>query len=240
MGSHLSSLDTPTALALLIAYPGAQALAETGVSAVASSLAAASHGRFNLSKAEAIVSAARATVGLMRRQQALALKLQLLGQAILSLNAQIQRVEEAIEDLFRQLPYDPSAFPVGGVQSLAAILAEVDNIHRFSTIKKFLSHFGWCPQTLQSGNFHLDHPRLSHAGNPYVRRMLWMLAIRAVQAVPVYREYFQRRTAAGKKKMHTIVAIGRKLLSVIYAALKTGQPYNPLQEVPRCFATARP
>ena len=67
---------------------------------------------------------------------------------------------------------------------------------------------------------------MSHAGNRYVRRVLWMLAIMAVNTVPAYHDYLQRRTAAGKKKMHTIVAVGRKILSVIYAVLKTGRPYT--------------
>ena len=67
---------------------------------------------------------------------------------------------------------------------------------------------------------------MSHAGNRYVRRVLWMVAIMAVNNVPEYHEYLQRRTAAGKKKMHTIVAVGRKILSVFYAVLKTGRPYT--------------
>ena len=138
----------------------------------------------------------------------------MLAQGIISINAQLQRVEVAIEELFHRLHYDRMDFPVGGIQSLASILAEIDNIHRFPTLKQFLSHFGWCPQTFQTGGFRQEHPRMSHAGNRYVRRMVWMLAIMAVKTVPAYRDYFHRRTAAGKKKMNTIVAVGRKLLSV--------------------------
>lgn len=240
LGSVLASLDSPTALALLIAYPNPQVMAEAGVAQVTNSLAQASRGRLGASQAEAIVTTARTTVGVLRRQQSMALKLEVLAQGILALNAHIQRVEAEIQELFRQLPYDPTKFPVGNVQGLASILAEIEDIHRFSTIKQFLSHFGWCPKTFQTGSFRLEHPRMSHAGNPYVRRMIWMLSILAVKSVPAYRDYFQRRTAAGKKKMHTIVAVGRKLLSVIYAILKTGRPYNAHQEVPRHLALARP
>jgi hypothetical protein len=49
--------------------------------------------------------------------------------------------------------------------------------------------------------------------------------------VPAYRDYFQQRTAAGKKKMHSMVAVGRKLLSAIYAILKTGKPYQAVTGV---------
>ena len=227
LGAHLASLDSPTALTLLAAYPGPQALAEAGTQAVSACLIEASHGRLGSAQAQAIVSAAGTTIGLLQRQRALALKLEVLAQGILSVNMQLQRVEAAIEDLFRQLPYDKSDFPVGGVQSLASILAEIEDVHRFPTLKQFLSHFGWCLQTFQTGGFRQEHPRMSHAGNRYVRRIVWMLAIMAVNTVPAYRDYMQRRAAAGKKKMHTIVAVGRKILSVIYAVLKTGRPYTP-------------
>lgn len=231
LASHLASFGSPTVLALLETYPGPQALVAAGVEEIGAFLLQHSRGRLGRSQAQAIVQSAITTVGLLRRQRALGLKLELLAQSILALNAQLERVEGEIQDLFGQLPYDPSHFPVGGVQALAAILSEIQDIHRFPTLKQFLSHLGWCPKTFQSGSFRLEHPRMSHAGNPYVRRMVWMLAIQAVRSVPAYKEYFQQRTAAGKKKMHSIVAVGRKLLSVIYAVLKTGKPYQAAPKV---------
>ena len=53
-----------------------------------------------------------------------------------------------------------------------------------------------------------------------------MLALAAVRWPGPYRAYRDRRTAAGKHKMHTLVAIGRKLLTAVYAILKTGRPYD--------------
>jgi len=231
LASHLASFGSPSVLALLATYPGPQALAAAGVAEISTFLRQHSRGRLGQPQAEAILQSATTTVGLLGRQRALALKLELLAQSIVALGLQVQRVEAEIQELFGQLPYDPSDFPVGGVQALATILSEVQDIHRFPTLKQFLSHLGWCPKTFQSGGFRLEHPKMSHAGNPYVRRMVWMLAILAVRSVPAYKEYFQQRTAAGKKKMHSIVAVGRKLLSVIYAVLKTGRPYQPAPAV---------
>lgn len=239
LASHLASVGSPTVLALLETYPDPQALVTAGIAVISAFLTQHSRGRLGQPQAQAILAAAAATVGLLRRQRALGLKLELLAQSILACNAQLERVEAEIQELFRQLPYDPSDFPVGGVQALATILSEIQDIHRFPTLKQFLSHLGWCPKTFQSGSFRLEHPRMSHAGNPYVRRMVWMLAILAVRSVPAYKEYFQRRTAAGKKKMHSIVAVGRKLLSAIYAILKTGRPYQPFPEVSCHLAAIR-
>lgn len=236
LASLLASVDSATALQLLYSYPGPLALAEAGVEAVSATLVEYSRGHLGTPRAESIVQAASTTVGLLRRQKALSLKLEVLTQTILSLNAQIRRIEAEIEDLFSQLPYDRSHFPIGGVQALASIIAEIDDVHRFSTLKQFLSHFGWCPNTFQSGEFRREHPKMSHAGNSYVRRMVWMLAISAIRSVPAYTAYFQRRCAAGKKKMHSIVAIGRKILSAMYAILKTGVPWDPNRATPAQLA----
>ena len=66
-----------------------------------------------------------------------------------------------------------------------------------------------------------------------------MLAIVAMRSVPRYRAYFERRVAEGKSKMHILVAIGRKLLSVFYAILKRGIPYDTEWEVKRHSTLAR-
>ncbi len=237
LGSQLGSLNSPTALALLATYPGPQALVAAKVEAVSKCLKENSHHRLGRVQAEAILNVAGTTVGLLTRQEALSLKLEVLAQGILDLNKQLDRVEAVIEELFQQLSYSLSDFPVGGVQSLACLLSEIGDIQRFPSLKQFLSHFGWCPKTRQSGGFRLEHPRMSHAGNPYVRRMVWLLAVRSVRLVPVYRDYFQKRTAAGKKKMHSLVAVGRKILSAIYAILKKGCESDLTQVVPGQLAS---
>jgi len=66
-----------------------------------------------------------------------------------------------------------------------------------------------------------------------------MWAIRAIKIVPCCREYFERRVREGKAKMHILVAVGRKLLSMLYAILKTGTPYDPNWEENSRLAMAR-
>jgi transposase len=178
-------------------------------------------------------------VGVLQRQPALATKVSILGERITALTAAIERVEKEIAELFHKLPYKPEHFPIGDIPSLATLISETEDIHRFATLKQFLSHFGWCPRSFQAGDYRLEHPRMSHAGNKYVRRVIWMLSIVAIRSVPRYRAYFQRGVEAGKAKMHVIVAVGRKLLSAFYTILKRGIPYDPNWEVNRHFALAR-
>jgi transposase len=121
LAAQLASFSSPTVLALLENHPSPQALVEAGIEEIGAFLLRHSRGRLGPTQAQGIVAAAAATVGLLRRQRSLELKLELLAQSILALNAQLERVEAEIQELFGQLPYDPSDFPVGGVQALAAI-----------------------------------------------------------------------------------------------------------------------
>jgi transposase len=125
------------------------------------------------------------------------------------------------------LGYTPAHFPAGSAVALATLLSEVGDVRRFRSAKQFLAHFGWCPRDTQSGTYKDAHPRLSKAGNRYVRRLIWMLAVGVVSRPGPFRDYFAERTAQGKNKMDSLVAVGRKLLTTIYAILKTGEPYDP-------------
>lgn len=233
-------ITSVTCLALLVSYPGPQYILATGEKELAQALSIVSHHRRGEAMAKELIRVAHATVGITQKQSALGMRVTILGERILALNAAIERVEGEIKVLFNRLPYKVEDFPVGDIIALATIVAEIEDIHHFSTVKQFLSHFGWCPRTFQSGSYTAEHPRMSHVGNRHVRRIIWMLSIAAIRVIPGYHAYFQRRVEAGKAKMDIIVAVGRKLLSVFYAILKRGTPYDPNWEVYSChFALAR-
>lgn len=233
-------IDSAASLALLAAYPGPQHVIAAGEERLGALLATASPHRMGRGMARRAVSAAQRTVGVTQKEPALGVKISVLAKRIAELQFIIRELDREITKLFDTQPIKPNGFPVGRPPSLAIIMAEIGDVQRFSSVKKFLSHLGWCPQTFQTGGYRMEHPRMSHAGNRYVRRLIFMLAISAVQRVPRYRDYFQRRVSEGKAKMHILIAVGRKLLSLLYAILKTGTAYDPNWEGNRHFAPARP
>jgi transposase len=220
-------LDSAGSLALLAAFPGPEHVIAAGEESVGKVLSSASPRRMGRGMARRIIKVAQNTVGVTQKQPALGIKVSILAKRILNLQSTIRDLDRQITALYNSLPYKPEGFPVGRVISLATIISEIGDIRRFPTLKKFLSHLGWCPQSFQTGNYHLEHPKMSHAGNRYVRRLIWMLSVLAVQRIPRYRVYFERRVNEGKAKMHILVAVGRKILSALYAILKKGVPYDP-------------
>lgn len=232
-------LDSAASLALLMAFPGPEPMITAGEERVGEVLSAASPRRMGKGMAKRIIEAAHNTVGVTQKQPALGIKIAVLAKRILELQSTIRDLDQQVAALFDSLPCKPRGFPVGRTPTQAALISEIGDVRRFPTLKKFLSHLGWCPQSFQTGNYQMEHPRMSHAGNKYVRRLIWMLSVFAVRMVPRYREYFQRRVSEGKAKMHILVAIGRKLLSALYATLKSGVAYDPNWEENRHIALAR-
>lgn len=210
-------LDSAGSLALLATFPGPELVIAAGEETVGKTLSLASPRRMSRGMARRIIEAAKRTVGVVWKQPSLGIKISILAKRIVSLQVTVRDLDKQITALFNTLPCKPQGFPLGRIPTLAAIVAEIGDINKFATLKKFLSYLGWCPQSFQTGNFQLEHPRMSHAGNKYIRRLIWMLSISAIRRVPRYREYFQPRVLEGENKMHILVAIGRKLLSTLYA-----------------------
>ena len=230
-------LTTATALALLERYPSRRILAQAQVPELSRLLRQASRGQKGEAFAQQVQRTAQHSVGL--DDPWLTIELQIVLGHVRAIHAGINDLDTQIEKLTQALlqeisvllslpePLTLGMFPCKGALMLGTLLAEIGDVRRFPTLRHLLSYLGWCPYARQSGTKTATHQKMSHAGSRHARHMVWMMAISAVQNVAEYREYFQTRVAAGKSKMKTLIAVGRKLLGVISAILKTGVPYDP-------------
>ncbi|MCC7451780.1 MAG: IS110 family transposase [Anaerolineae bacterium] len=243
----LKDLTCKSSLQLLMAFPSRQQIAQASLDDLTSLLRKNSHGMRGQTYAQHLQVLARQSVGLddawLVTEFWLVLgQLAALTDSIENIEQEIERLtEQYLEERSRELglaaPLTVSAFPLRSPLTLGTLLGELGAVERFPSLKHLLSYLGWCPQTQESGTLVNPHPKLSPRGNRFVRRVLWMWAIAAVRWVPEYRCYFQQRIALGKSKMKTLVAFARKLLSVLFAILRTGQPYDPQRHLQRQAAS---
>lgn len=233
----LKKLTSATSMTVLLHYPARQLLAEADLEELTTLVQKTSRQNKGREFAQLLQQTARTSVGL--DDPCLEVELRIMMQQFITIADSIKRTEQEIrrvtdlvlhsysERLELETPLTLKAFPYGNYLSIATILAELGDIQRFASLKHLLSYLGWSPNTQESGMSQVKHPRMSHRGNRFARRILWLMAVGAVRWVDEYRAYFYQRVESGKNKMKTLVAIGRKLLSVFYAVLKTGQPYDP-------------
>ncbi len=66
-------------------------------------------------------------------------------------------------------------------------------------------------------------------GRAMVRRVLYMAALSASQTNPPLRDFYRRLTAAGKPPKVALVAVARKLLTILGAMLRTNQRWTPIK-----------
>lgn len=110
--------------------------------------------------------------------------------------------------------------------SAMALLGELLLLPEGLTHKQWVKSAGLDPRHVQSGKSIHKQPRLSKAGNRYIRHALYMSALRAKAHDPYVKAYFEHLIANGKKPLQAVCAVMRTLLHAIHGMLKHHQPFD--------------
>jgi transposase len=119
------------------------------------------------------------------------------------------------------------SIPGVGPRTAEAVLAYTDDVRRFGNSKEYCSYFGLTPRLDESGTSRrLGH--ISKLGPSVVRWVLcessWKV-IRKSKGLRAFYEQVMSNGQAGRKKI-AIVAVCRKLLSIMRAMMLTGEMFN--------------
>lgn len=118
---------------------------------------------------------------------------------------------------------------VKGIAEASAIqiLGEILVLPEDMKAKQWVAMAGLDPRAFESGTSVAKKPRLSKAGNRYLRGALYMPALSASRHDPHVRAYYQHLIETrGLKKIQAVCAVMRKLLHAIHAMLKNQQPFD--------------
>jgi transposase len=159
--------------------------------------------------------------------------LQMLLRHLDMISAQIMEVERKIASSLENFKGQVdllSSIPGIQARSAAAIIAEIgiDMSHFFSD-RHIAAWAGMSPGNNESGG--KKKPTRILNGNPYIKRILCEIAwvITRMRTTPLSQWYWKLRAKRGAKK--ALVALGRKLLVIIYSVLKSGSPYDETKVV---------
>lgn len=154
-----------------------------------------------------------------------------LHELIDALDAEIRRIEAAIADLFNNHPKLRrdrdllTSVPGIGEKTAARIIGEMPDVSTFASSKAAAAYAGLSPEHRQSG-VGAKRTRLSKAGNAHLRRALYFPAVVAMRYNPPLRAMADRLALRGKPKMVILGALMRKLVTIAYAILKSGKPFD--------------
>lgn len=118
------------------------------------------------------------------------------------------------------------SIPGVGPRTAEAILVYTDDVHRFSSTKRYAAYFGLTPKLDESGQCRrLGH--ISKEGPSVVRWLLIESTWRTIQYCPSLKAFYERVQSGQKQRRKTaVVATARKLLTIMRAMLLTGELFN--------------
>jgi transposase len=149
------------------------------------------------------------------------------------LNQEIKAVRDQIADLIDQNPNLRqkkellASIPGIGKATIAVILAELDNLDKFSHVRELVAFIGLAPKGTLSGSSIKGRPRLCKVGHARFRKALYMPALVSIQCNPVMIAFYNRLKERGKNGKVIVCAIMRKLVHIIFGILKSGKKFDP-------------
>lgn len=156
-----------------------------------------------------------------------------LQQSIVQFDAQIMNLRQQAMGLIAADERLQHTFEllvsVTGIAAASAIqiMGELLVMPRDMSAKQWVAMAGLDPRAHESGTSVQKKPRLSKAGNRYLRIALYMPALSASRHDPNVRAYYHHLiTMRGLKKIQAICAVMRKLLHAIHGMLKTDSLFD--------------
>ena len=219
------SLHIASAYALLEEFPGAKQIAAAHLTRLKTLLETASKGRYKRDMAVEIREAARNSIG--SRMPAKSLELQHTIRLIRELDTEIAEIEEQIQSIMDELNSPITTIPGLGFRMAAMILAEVGDFTRFNSSDKLLAYAGMSPSTYQSGQLKNCYPHMEKRGSRYLRYALYNAAKYVCHWDSTFAAYLAKKRAEGKHYNVALSHAVKKLVRLIFALQKSGQPYCP-------------
>ena len=116
-----------------------------------------------------------------------------------------------------------SSVPGVGPVTARTLLAELPELGTLGR-KQIASLAGLAPYTRQSGQW--KGKTFIAGGRTAVRHVLFMAAMTARTHNPPLKTFYERLVAAGRPKMVALIAVARKLLTILNAIIKTKTPWQ--------------
>ena len=210
--------------ALLEEFPGARQIAKAHLTRLKSLVESASKGHYKQDMAIVIRDAARNSIG--SRMSAKSLELQHTIRLIRELDAEINDIEAAIQNIMDELHSPITTIPGIGCRMGSMILAEVGDFSRFDSPDKLLAYAGMSPSTNQSGKMHNCYAHMEKRGSRYLRFALYNATKYVCLWEPSFAAYLAKKRAEGKHYNVAISHAAKKLVRLIFALEKSRQPYH--------------
>lgn len=228
-----------TGLALLDKYPTAHHYKHSSVDRILKIFRHIQGNSFNNQKAIEVLELAKNSIysGKAKDARAIAIKssirllkiyqdeLSILEEEILALLDK-KGIKEEKDVPTNSLIENLKTIPGVSSKTIAAVISECGDLSRFKTPIKFIGYLGLFPTENSSGNSK-STGRLSKRGSSLAKHALYMASVSCLLHNKELKQYYDTKKSQGKSKQEGIIAVSRKLATIIYSIFRHNTPYDP-------------
>lgn len=217
----MQDIKTKSAQYLLKWAPTPQGIIEYGTEMVSKALKKVSRGKLGKERAQALVEASWQSVGIREGRQSILLEIEHTQNTIEETNRFISDVEKSMASYLKQIPYSPFILSIKGISNVTAagLIGEVGDFSKFQTIKEIKKLAGLDLFEISSGK-HKGRCRITKRGRSLLRKILYFASINVVRKGGILHKKYQSYLERGMVKMKALIAIARKLFSIIFAIVR--------------------
>lgn len=217
-------------LALLTRFVTPAEIRAAGARRIAAHLDRTPHLRDTKALAEEVVGIAKTqTIAVPGEAVAAAILRELAAEA-LAAKARIAAIDRDLEGLLAAHPDGTliRSLPGMGVVLAAELIANLGTITRFASADALAAAAGLAPVLRQSGRSRTL--RRAKGADKALKRALFQSVFCAVMTRdPTSLAFYQRKRREGKLHTQAIIALARRRVSVLWAMLRTREPFRPTQ-----------
>ncbi|HEX8361043.1 MAG TPA: IS110 family transposase [Longimicrobium sp.] len=222
-------LEAKTAVAVLRTFPGPAEFLAARKARVLRVLQKASRGQLGEETYDQLREGATRSVALPGSLSALKKEVDLLLSQIAFYTEQVKTLEEAMKEAMEPLPEAQAVLTIPGVAPVAAaiFLGSIGDPKAYQSSRQILALAGLTLVEDSSGT-RVGAVRISKEGRPLMRRLSFMLGLVAIRKKGIYRKEFEGLVSRmGGNKKPAVVAVGRKLLRLMYSVARAERVYTP-------------
>ena len=204
---------------------------------------------FGADKAKELIAAAKDSFysGKAFHSRGMSIRMQI--EEISSLSDKIKDIELEIKSILN--PDDPkdghrldfdilNSIKGVGIGTIAAFIAAVGDVGRFSSSDRLISYIGFYPKIFESGKYKKKNPSIVKAGPKDLRYMLYMSSVAAIKHNSHLKKYYHDMVSSGMPAKKALIKVAVKIARMMYSMLKHKQYYDPcrvfLQQAPTVVA----
>ena len=211
---------------LLKNYPRPQDITEQGVDRLAQILKKVSRGRLGKERAEALYEAAAESIGIGEGRESIVLEIKETISVIENIERFTKELEKHMSKHLKDVPYSRFILSMKGIGEIttAGLIGEMGDFEKYRTISEVIKHAGLDLFEISSGK-HKGRRRISKRGRSLLRKLLFFASINVVRKGGILHKQYQHHLEKGMPKIKALIAISRKLLTIIFALVRNHSMY---------------